>query len=56
MLKEDHIIELIGILIDQENNKIYLVSELMDGDLKQTMTKLTSDEKIQIAKDIAKGM
>ncbi len=56
VMKHKNIIEFIGILILNTEQKLYLVTELMDTDLSKVMKQLNFSQKLRVAKNIAKGM
>jgi len=57
LLKHPNIVEFKGMIIsDSSITQIYLVTELMDFDLKCVIPKLSREEKIRISLDIARGM
>ncbi len=43
-------------MVRKEQSKIFLVTELMDTDLSKVKSVLQYEEKLQVAKDIAKAM
>lgn len=45
-----------GIVVGASRNQLYLVTELLDTDLKQVLHKLSREEKLRVAKEIATGM
>ncbi len=56
LIKHENIVEFIGIVISPKDNKVYMITELMDCDLSKVMEKLTYDEKTRVAKEVATGM
>ncbi len=56
MLKHPNIVKFLGIVVSTSKNQLYLITELMDTDLKKVLYKLTRDEKLRVAKEVAFGM
>jgi serine/threonine protein kinase len=52
LLNHENIVEFIGVVITS-TNKVWLVTELMDGDLKSVLKIATNTSKVHIAKQIA---
>jgi serine/threonine protein kinase len=55
LLKHENVLELIGVCIASEG-KLYLVTELMDTDLRSVAIKLPYADKLDIIKGICRGM
>ena len=55
-VKHKNIVEFIGVMFSVNNKRIWLITELMDTDLKKAMLTLKKNQKWRIAKDIANAM
>jgi serine/threonine protein kinase len=54
-LNHENIVEFVGVVITR-TNKVWLVTELMDGDLKSVLKTMSEDSKVHIARQIATAL